>query len=96
MPPPLSSVRRRCRITSPEGATIAPSKRPSFQKRAREKKKAEQAAQKRDLRNARRDEAASSETVATRDDLAAYGLVDDAPSQEAPQTSSETTRRDPS
>jgi len=50
----------------------------SFEKRAREKKKADKAAQKRETRQQRTGDAQpGSPPVATADDLAGYGLISD-------------------
>jgi hypothetical protein len=53
-------------------------------KRQREAKKAEKAAQRREVREARREAARSSEgtQVANRDDLAGYGLLEEEPEEE--------------
>ena len=64
-----------------KGLAIAPTKRPSVQKRAREKKKAEQAAAKRDQRSVRRDDDARGAAVATREELEGYGLIGEAPAE---------------
>ena len=56
--------------------------RMSVQKRQRERKKAEKAAMKREERATRgEEEDTGGGTVATRDDLAGYGLVDEAEEQ---------------
>ncbi|MGH0035526.1 MAG: hypothetical protein ACQGVK_10930 [Myxococcota bacterium] len=55
----------------------------SFEKRAREKKKAEKAAEKREARAQRGDDARpGTPAVATSDDLAGYGLASDEASDE--------------
>ncbi|MCG8591727.1 MAG: hypothetical protein MJE66_20710 [Proteobacteria bacterium] len=54
----------------------------SFEKRAREKKKAEKAAQKREARSQRADEAREGDSaVATAEDLAGYGVATDEPTE---------------
>ena len=54
----------------------------SFQKREREKRKAEKASRKRELRDERSQEPKDdSEEVATEDDLAGYGLAPEEPEE---------------
>lgn len=66
---------------------MAKSNRMSVQKRLREKKKAEAAALKREMRNTTRptEDAEPRDQVASRDDMAGYGMIEETDEADAEQ-----------